>query len=296
MAATFTPQQQKGDITFTSTCLLGNWQEDRAALEHRLKDFVAKKDAGALSLAATSARLGERSRPVPLRSAEPAGSPCFGDVVLLRSAGNGGVIAISPAERPLGLDGDHRALACAPAETGACARTVFQLLSYEGKSGPICYDDKVVLVGAGELFGDATVGFIHTETPPLGAQASDQRVTLRVLPADGARVPYSAAFIVLPADLEARLGLGGAPVGADDMFALAHAQSSKRLAGLAEPLRTDFGLERALSARTLRPHGSVHQLTGERLGTRTLSGYGIKPELAENMWTFVRADADAPAR
>ena len=32
---------------------------------------------------------------------------------------------------------------------------------------------------------------------------------------------------------------------------------------------------------------------GERLGTRTLSGYGIKPELAENVWTFVRAAADA---
>jgi hypothetical protein len=282
-------------LTFSPKCLLGNWQEDRTNLEHRLKDFVAKKESGRLVLSSTTAHLAPQVQPIELRSAEPDGPPCYGDVVLVRSLCNGGVLALSMAEKPLGLEGEHVSLRCAHPSVGATARTTFHILSYEGKTGPVRYDDKVVLASAGPLFGEAAVGFLHTESPTVGSQASDQQVTIRVLPAQSGPIPYSAAFIILPAHLNARLGLRGQPVGADDAITLVHAQSGKCIAGLRETTRTDFGLEQLLTAKTMLAKGTVHQLTGEQLGTRHLSGYGVKPEYDENKLAFVRAAGTAPA-
>lgn len=275
-------------------CLIHNWQEDQVALEHRLKDFVAKREGGKLAVTATAARLGAQTVPIALRSAEPESSPHYGDVVLLRSVRNGGVLALSLAEIPAAVTGDHRKLHCAPlALAGASARSAFQVLSYDGKAGPICYDDKLVLLSAGDLYGDKAVGFVHSESPPVGSQASDQRVTLCVMPALAAAMPYASAFTILPERLDARLGLRGQPVGPSDAFALVHAQSGRRLAGLGSRVRTDFGLEFALGAQTFLTKGSVHQLAGEHKGTRHLTGYGVKPEFSENLWDFVRASEPA---
>ncbi|KAJ1623178.1 hypothetical protein T492DRAFT_1057071 [Pavlovales sp. CCMP2436] len=261
----FTKQQMTGDVSFTPNCLLGNWQ-------------VCKKT-----------RIVPQLRPVALRSAEPAGLPCFGDVVLVKSLGNGGVLALSLAEKPLGvLEGEHRKLHCASASTGATARTAFQLHSYDGKTGPVHFDDKVVLVSAGDLFGDEVIAFVHSELPPVGSQASDQRVTLRILPADGSSIPYSAAFSVVPARFDARLGLRGQPIGSD-AITLVHARSGKRIAGLREAMLTDFGAEFMVSAQTMQAKGAVHQLTGERDGKRNITGYGVKGDGEENQWELVRA-------
>jgi len=194
---------------------------------------------------------------------------------------------LSLAEMPAALDGDHRKLHCAPpALAGESARAAFMLLSYEGKSGPVCYDDKVVFVSAGDFFGDEAVGVVHSEVPAVGSQASDQRVSLRVTRS----MPYSAAFTILPADLEARLGARGQPVGPTDVFSFVHAQSGKRLAGLRTQARTDFGVEFVVAAQTILTKGAVHQLMGEQAGKRLLTGYGVKPEYRENHWCFVRAD------
>lgn len=282
----FTPQQLMGHLSFSQQTLVGNWREDRVATETRLKDYVAKRDRGRLALSATSARLMPQLAPVELVAADPEGPPHYGDIVLIRSLHNDGVLAFSMSEKPVGLEGDHAFVSCAPAEAGGVARTAFRLLSFTGKQGPVCYDDRIVLATAGGLHDDEVLACLTSQMPGQGSQSSDQRVTLRVCE-DG--VPtYASVFTLLPARMDARLGLLRHPVDASEPIVLVHCQSGKRVAGTHERIRTAFGVEHVVTAQTVLAKGVVHQLTGEKRGKRYITGYGVKPEYEDNRWSIER--------
>lgn len=270
---------------YSQGCLIGNWQEDRVIDNQRLQDYAAKRDNGALSIKRTQMRLGPQLASVPLELPASDAPPHYGETVLLQACASKGLLAFSLGDKPLALEGEHAGLFCAAPSIGPAERTVFKLVSYDGKQGPVRYDDKVAFESASSLFKHESRAFVCSEVPPLGSQASDQGVTLSL--GHGSSIPYSAAFTVLPADMTARLGLLGQPVSRDQPFVLVHCRSGRRLSGVDEDVNTDFGMEKVVTMGTAVAKGVVHQLHGEQMGTRPLTGYGVKQEEIENHWRLV---------
>ena len=116
----------------------------------------------------------------------------------------------------------------------------------------------------------------------LGTQLIAKQDVYMLELAEGAAVPYEAAWMVEPADVGARLGSQGQPVPVDAMVCLVHCATHQRLAATHYQQKTDFGLENAVCAHTFVEHKSVRKMHRERTGLP----FSSREHTAENEWSF----------
>jgi hypothetical protein len=79
----YTPQQMSGGASFGHGTRVGNWSEDFELQQHRVKDYIKKKESGTLTVSKMQAKFMHHLQPAELTKAS-AGDPVqFGQTLLL---------------------------------------------------------------------------------------------------------------------------------------------------------------------------------------------------------------------
>lgn len=94
----FTPQQLAGGQKFSSTCRIGNWQEEIALEESKLNNFEKKAASGSLALRKQQVKVMRSTESVPHTYSDD-GLIRFGDAVMLRHNLTNAILACDVFER-----------------------------------------------------------------------------------------------------------------------------------------------------------------------------------------------------
>ncbi len=282
--ALFTPQQLQGSAKYALGVRLGNWREDDELEALRMKDFLKAKSEGGLYLLQQQAKRDTQLAPAALSPA--AAHVSLGATVALRSACCGGALSVALGQLFTGETDRHQVFADAGA-VGATARCALTLGAYAPSAaspddGTLRYGQKLTLAFSPAL---GARGYLASSRPALvhlGTQLLAKQDVYMLELAEGAAVPYEAAWMVEPADVGARLGSQGQPVPVDAMVCLVHCATHQRLAATHYQQKTDFGLENAVCAHTFVEHKSVRKMHRERTGLP----FSSREHTAENEWSF----------
>jgi len=128
-----TPQQVSGGSKYSNRTLLGNWAEELAIAESKLKGFRVKSESGSLGLRKQEAKIARCTEVVPHSFSED-GLVRFGDTVMLSHDVTGTLLACDPFEdlvqgmnRFLVTASQQEALSSRP-QTPPVARSVFRVV------------------------------------------------------------------------------------------------------------------------------------------------------------------------
>lgn len=152
----YSPQQLMGSVRYGSGVLLGNWREDDALDEMRLMDFVAQRERGCLAIQKQKGMITPQLAPTQLTAMPSDGIMRSGDVVMLQSSCNGGVLAVSLGQ-PFELNGEMSALqdyAVFAMDSGkSVARNSIKIMGFNDcpAGSPLCFGQKIALCFSEEV-------------------------------------------------------------------------------------------------------------------------------------------------
>jgi hypothetical protein len=122
----FTPQQLAGGQKFSSSCRIGNWQEEIALEESKLSNFEKKAASGSLALRKQQIKVMRSTEPVPHTYSDD-GLIRFGDAVMLRHNLTNAILTCDVFERVEPLL-EQYLVSGSMGSTAPVARNVFRIV------------------------------------------------------------------------------------------------------------------------------------------------------------------------
>lgn len=281
----FTPQQLTGGPKYKHNVRIGNWSEDLELEEIKLKDYLKKKETGALIVTAKQRQLEESLAPTEM-SPSPDGFLQFGMRVMMVSHQAKAFLAANP------YDTASKAAEAYALTTGQnsspCVRNVFELSRADTNDG---FDDDYIHYGQNircVLHPFSKIqrhAFMHSELVTALAAAKfsrHQEVTAYGMPTG------ETLWQILFPDTASRFEMEGEPVPAGSPVVLRHVQTGSFLASDEIPYNNIFGCEYEVHCYHYFSLGKVQQLTEEKKGNITGDAPMRKHGLP-NIWTIVTA-------
>ena len=232
---------------------VGNWNEDIALEQEKIKDFLRRKETGDLSLSKTQNFLAKNTSPAEL-SHTADGNVHLGDRVLLRHFPSESAISATPSVYAPRDDGQIR-VAAAP-KAAPALRNVFTIVPFPDEdhpdtTGPLVYGQKVYLQVTA---ADGSSQYLFTERVSLfgGAakgSANEQAVVLRT--SNTGLGSYGTVWQFVSFDPQFRLESEGQPVPANKPLIIVSSSTNQALLVTRDRLvRSEYGVEYEVAALT----------------------------------------------
>mmetsp|Transcript_75681 Transcript_75681/g.131131 ORF Transcript_75681/g.131131 Transcript_75681/m.131131 type:complete len:314 (-) Transcript_75681:175-1116(-) len=279
----FTPQQLTGGPKFQHRVRIGNWSEDLELEDIKLKDYLKKKETGALLVNAKQKQLEESLYRAEL-SPSPSGALEFGQKIMLFNHQSKGFMAANPYDP---VPKAHEAFALTTGPNGnACVRNVLELVRADENDG---FDDNVVHYGQNIRCMMAPFSrilqptYMHSElVTALAAAKFSRHQEVSAL----ARPTGETLWQVLYPDTATRFEMEGEPVPAGSPVVIRHVQTGSFLASDEIPYTNIFGTEFEVHCYPYYSLNKTQNLTSEKKGEIT-GDYALRRHGLPNIWTIV---------
>mmetsp|Transcript_3563 Transcript_3563/g.6675 ORF Transcript_3563/g.6675 Transcript_3563/m.6675 type:complete len:232 (+) Transcript_3563:187-882(+) len=129
----YTRQQLQGNGKYSHAVRIGNWNEDLTMQEVRVREYIAAKEQGALSMDKHAMRLRTALAPATLTTVKQGEHVFLGDVLQIQSKETDAVVAGDLADKDP-RDLDSHAVSCTFL-SDPCSRNTFVLERYQPKQG-----------------------------------------------------------------------------------------------------------------------------------------------------------------
>eukprot|EP00747_Dinoflagellata_sp_TGD_P164097 gnl/TRDRNA2_/TRDRNA2_183555_c0_seq1.p1 gnl/TRDRNA2_/TRDRNA2_183555_c0~~gnl/TRDRNA2_/TRDRNA2_183555_c0_seq1.p1 ORF type:complete len:324 (-),score=52.67 gnl/TRDRNA2_/TRDRNA2_183555_c0_seq1:202-1086(-) len=281
----FTPQQLTGGPRYQHKVRIGNWSEDLELEEIKLKDYLKKKEQGALLVNAKQVQL-EESLMAQELSSTADGLLRFGDRLMLVNHQSKGYLAANPHDA---VQKSHQAyiLTSGP-NSNACVRNVFELERADPHDG---FEDDLLHYGQSfrlrlNPFSKIAVPtYMHSEMVTALAAAKfsrHQEVTAYAAP-NG-----ETLWQILYPDTQCRFEMDGEPVPAGSPCVIRHSHTGSFLASDEIPYNNIFGAEFEVHCFPYYSLNKTQNLQSEKKGEIT-GDYALRRHGLANIWTLVSA-------
>lgn len=251
--------------SYKSNCRVGNWEEDVAAEEEEIKEFLRKQEAGELVSQRLGKHLGEASQEIVTSQVPEDGCVHFGDQVVLEHPSSSSCVSTLPS--PFPTTNPDIPVTGSP-DAKPMRRTVFTLApadpSKHKEGDPIRYGDRFraycTVPSHGTIYLMSEKQGLHN-TPARFSKF--QNVFSRVVDEDEAASSpmHDASWEFVYRDPNFRFENEGEPVVANEPVLLRHARSGICLCVLSKFLwRTEFGNQYEVAAHT---HVNSHRVESD---------------------------------
>jgi hypothetical protein len=122
-----TPQELSAGSKYSNRTLLGNWAEELAVAESKLKTFKTRSEAGSLGLRKQEIKIGRCTEIVP-HSFSPDGLVRFGDTVMLKHDATSSLLSCDPFEDLVQGQNRYLVTASSSSSSNPVARSVFRVV------------------------------------------------------------------------------------------------------------------------------------------------------------------------
>jgi len=280
----YTPQQMSGGATFAHGTRVGNWSEDMELQAMRVRDYLAKKQAGTLAVNRLQARLATHLRPVEISPKAGGDAVRLGDSLLLWS---------HHAESFLGADlndtvtsslGESLQAVSATKYSYPCARTALTIVPLDAAlvGSSLKYGHEFRLCYANLDAGGPLFMFSSSRTPTNASKYSGLGEVLATK-----KVSHNTVWRVQNLDPSYRMETEGEDVPANAPVVLCHAGTNTLLGCSGVAFDNDFSIE----------HGDTEVVTNTYLPVSKYKIGNREHQLngSENHFVFVSAAAPAAA-
>lgn len=279
----FTPQQLTGGPRYQHKVRIGNWSEDLELEEHKLKDYLKKKETGSLMVTGKQRQLEESLKSAEL-SPSPDGMLHFGQMVMLLNHQSRAFLSANPFDA-VHKTTDAYMLTTSP-NGNSCVRNVFELERADEYDG---FDDDVIHYGQTfrcRLQPFSQIGepcYMHSElVTALAAAKFSRHQEVTALAAPTSETLWQ---LVYP-DVNSRFETEGEPVAANSPVCIRHVQTGSFLASDEIPYNNIFGTEFEVHCFPYFSLGKTQNLTSEKKGEIT-ADYALRKHGLPNIWTIV---------
>mmetsp|Transcript_448 Transcript_448/g.849 ORF Transcript_448/g.849 Transcript_448/m.849 type:complete len:513 (+) Transcript_448:105-1643(+) len=302
----FTPQQLAGGQKFSSVTRIGNWMEEIAIEEARLKEFQNNSSGGSLNLRKQQQKIAKCTQLVPL-TYSPDGHIRFGDTVILQHYTTGRTFACDPYEDI--CPNQRKFLVSASAEQKPTARNTFRIvrppsnlqsIEDDPSNDLLCYGQAFFLACNESLLvsGD---GFAMAPVLYLSSELKNERTSTKVSNRQAVYMTSTAdANAVWRVTKPSKGKLGGTerfvavgtPVSASERFILNHRSTNTFLTTSSKTRDlTDFGEDFEVFTSRDNAIGKLSVVEAEFRGLSTGTTLS-KPDLETNELCFVTAESE----
>lgn len=240
-----------GKTTYLPAVRVGNWREDIALEEERIREFLAKKEAGELLIQKTSSLMQQVTNPIPISSEKD--TLCFGDRVVLYHVHTQHTVS---AHIPIGILhlSDAIKSPCSVTSSPNLKPTIRNTFSIESiassgdshdRGDPVRFGQAFYLKTQGGAGGDL---YLHSDVASFrkDAKYSRQQEVLLVSPPS-----HFCVWQILCVRQRDRLETEGETVPANSVVLINHCRTNHNLACLSQfSYKTAFGLEHEVTAHT----------------------------------------------
>lgn len=279
----FTPQQLTGGPKFQHKTRIGNWSEDAELEEIKIKDYLKKKEMGALLVNAKQQQLEESLKAMEL-SPSPDGLLRFGHSVMLLNHQSKGYMCCNPFEE---IPKSHESFVLTTGPNGnPCVRNVLVFERADEYDG---FDEDVVHYGQNfrlrvDPFSKIRRPcYMHSELVTALAAAKFSRH--QEVTALGAPIGETLWQALYP-DTQCRFEMEGEPVPAGAPLVFRHVQTGSFLASDEIPYHNMFGQEFEVHCFAYFSLNKTQNLTSEKKGDIT-GDYTLRRHGLPNIWTVV---------
>lgn len=279
----FTPQQLTGGPKYQHRVRIGNWSEDLELDEIKLKDYLKKKETGALLVNSKQKQLEECLMKAEL-TPTPDGFLQFGGKVMLFNHQAKGFMACNPYDA---VTKSHEAFALTTGPNGnACVRNVFEIVRADVNDG---FGDDVVHYGQKfrlklEPFSRIRAEtYMHSElVTALAAAKFSRHQEVSALAAPSGECLWQLLY----PDTATRFEMDGEPVPAGSPLCFRHCATGSFLASDEIAYQNIFGTEYEVHCYPYYSLNKTQNLTSEKKGNIT-GDYALRRHGLPNIWTVV---------
>ena len=239
----FTPQQLSGGPKYSFKTRVGNWSEDIDLDTHQKREYLYKKDKGALVINQTQQKFAKAFQRVPLTYTND-NQLRFGDNVMLMCKQTNGTLVFDIGDK---IISNEEAYACTTTDkqVGPCGRSILHISRVGDDDGDdvVKYGQEVRFVTNPYFFHKPL--FLHSTqcTPQVFARFSrNQEVCLNSKPL------YNSVWRILPLDRDASM-LMGQPVQPNTELIIEHCATREYLSNDKINYGNQFGMEFEVSAK-----------------------------------------------
>lgn len=297
----FTPQQMAGGAKFSSTTRIGNWAEEIALANEKLKNFQKNSAGGSLVLRKQQLKIDQCTQRVP-HSYSDDGLVRFGDTIILQHGSTGKSLACDPFEDT--FPGFRRFLVTASSETSPTARNTFVVCRppMDIRSSDFDPDDPVVRYGQYFMLQCNDSLLLSADgskmAPPLylASTQKNERTTTKVTNKQAVYMqesPSADCLWCIQKPSSGRIGSTerfvstGLPVYANERFVMSHKTTNTFISTNADYMElSDFGHEYEVFTSREFGKGKLSVMASEFSG-KTTTGQLTKPTMEENEWLIV---------
>lgn len=279
----FTPQQLTGGPKYNHKTRIGNWSEDQELEEIKIKDYLKKKETGALLVNAKQKQLEESLRKTELSPTED-GCVRFGNKIMLLNHQSRGYMCCNPYDA---MPKSYESFVLTTGPNGnSCVRNVFELERADEDDG---FDDDVLHYGQNfrcRMDPFSNMGrpcWMHSElVTALAAAKFSRHQEVTVLGAPTGETLWQALY----PDTQCRFEMEGEPVPAGAPLVFRHVQTGSFLASDEIPYHNMFGQEYEVHCFAYYSLNKTQNLTSEKKGATT-GDYTLRRHGLPNIWTIV---------
>jgi hypothetical protein len=283
LAMQFTPQQLTGGPKYQHRVRIGNWSEDLELEEIKLKDYLKKKENGALLVNSKQMMLEESLFQADLTQTDD-GVLRFGCKVMLFNHQAKAFLAANSFET---CQKAHEAWVLTTSTNGnPCVRNVFELVRPDMNDG---YDDDIVHYGQNfrlklKSFSQIKCDtYMHSElVTGLAAAKFSRHQEVAALGAPTGET----LFQMLYPDTATRFEMDGEAVPAGSPLVMRHVATGSFLASDEIPYQNLFGTEYEVHCYPYYSLNKTQNLTSEKKGDIT-GDYALRRHGLPNIWTIV---------
>lgn len=284
----FTPQQLTGGPRYGESTRIGNWSEDIELDEIKLKDFLKKKEHGALIVNTKQFKL-EMALFKSQISQSSDGLLRFGQQVMLRNEQVGYYLAVNPFEHPVG-EREATAITVTTANMATpVARNVFTIERVDPNDGfggdVLHYGQSFRLsLNAPTESGDSSYAcWLWSE---LMGQSSASKISRNQEVSMLAKATGKTIWQCFHPDTRLHIDMDGSEVSANSDLLLRHNATGTFLASDKLPYKNMFGSEFEVHGKCYKSMNKTHNLVSEKKGDIT-GDYQLRRILGPNVWTIV---------
>ena len=302
----FTPQQIAGGIKFSSVTRIGNWAEEIALADAKLKNFQNQSAGGSLLLRKQQSKIAQCSQSVPHSYSED-GYVRYGDTVILQHTSTGRSLACDPYEDI--FPGFRKFLVTGCIDTTPMARNTFVVCrppnnkqlgntnDYDDDSSILLYGEPFMLQCNESLLISADQSMM---APPLflASTQKNERTTTKVTNKQAAymqEAPTADCLWNVQKPSRGKTGCTerfvshGLPVSANEPFVLSHQFTNTFISTNASTKElSDFGHEFEVFTSRESGKGKLAVMASEFSG-KTTTGQLTKSTVEDNEWVFSTA-------
>lgn len=306
----FTPQQLAGGPKFSSSTRIGNWQEELAIQESKLKSFQKRTTSGSSSLRKQQLKLTKYNEIVPHSYSED-GIIRFGDSVIFSHDSTGSLLACDPSEDQ--IPGQNKFLVTGLKDTiQPRARNTFRIVrppshlkNFEDDENdpilrigqPFCIacDDALLVDSSSSILQPALYIASTKKTERSATRTTNRQMVFLTTLCDADVIWIATKPSRGHIQAAERLLAEGTPLTIADEIQITHRQTNMYL--MCDPLqsmRTEFGFELECYANRSAMTGKIGLLVSEFKGASTAQTL-TKPDSCDSSWHLVTAE-DPTAR